>query len=58
MSIAGVDASHDVALRSWVPDHEDMNRLMRTQPAERLKLRHALSDGLREGSAQESAWHA
>jgi fumarylacetoacetase len=102
MSVAGIDASHDSTLRSWVPsanlencdfpiqnlpfgrfrttdnqqwrigiaigdrvldvratgliDHDDMNRLMRTQPAERLKLRHALSDGLREGSAIESAW--
>jgi fumarylacetoacetase len=37
-------------------DHGDMNRLMAASPAERLVLRHALSQGLRRGSAREPAW--
>ncbi|ARU05434.1 fumarylacetoacetase [Comamonas serinivorans] len=37
-------------------DHGDMNRLMQAAPAERRALRTALSEGLREGSAQQAAY--
>jgi len=37
-------------------DHGDMNRLMAAGPATRRALRQALSQGLREGSAQRPLW--
>ena len=37
-------------------DHADMNRLMAATPAEREALRHALSEGLRAGSARQADW--
>ena len=37
-------------------DHGDMNRLMAEGPARRRALRQALSQGLREGSAQQAHW--
>lgn len=39
-------------------DHQDMARLLASTPAERRALRHQLSQGLREGSAQQAAWAA
>jgi fumarylacetoacetase len=39
-------------------DHADMNRLMQITPQERRALRQAVSDGLREGSAQRKAFEA
>jgi fumarylacetoacetase len=39
-----------------IVDHDDMNRLMAAPPAERQALRAQLSEGLREGSAQQAAW--
>ncbi|MBT9597730.1 MAG: fumarylacetoacetase [Vitreoscilla sp.] len=38
--------------------HGDMNQLMALSPADRSSLRHALSSGLRRGSAHEKAWRA
>lgn len=37
-------------------DQADMNLLMAASPAERQALRVRLSEGLREGSAQQAAW--
>ncbi|MDR0214669.1 MAG: fumarylacetoacetase [Comamonas sp.] len=37
-------------------DHADMHRLMQATPQERQALRQALSEGLRAGSAKQSAW--
>ena len=37
-------------------DGEDMNTLMAAPAAERQALRHRLSQGLREGSAQQATW--
>jgi fumarylacetoacetase len=37
-------------------DHGDVNRLMALAPAERQRLRLALSEGLRRGSGREAAW--
>ena len=37
-------------------DHADMNRLMAGTLAERQQLRHAISNGLTAGSAQQAAW--
>ena len=39
-------------------DHDDMNRLLASNPAQRQALRHALSDGLRSGSAKQHDWQA
>ena len=39
-------------------DHDNMNALMAATPAERQALRAQLSQGLREGSAQQAAWAA
>lgn len=39
-------------------DHGDMNRLMALEPAERKRLRLALSKGLRRSSSKEDAWRA
>jgi fumarylacetoacetase len=39
-------------------DHADMNALMGATPAARQVLRSQLSEGLREGSAQQAAWSA
>ncbi len=39
-------------------DHQDMARLLASAPAGRRDLRHQLSQGLREGSAQQAAWAA
>ncbi|WP_323030968.1 fumarylacetoacetase [Brachymonas denitrificans] len=39
-------------------DHADMNQLMQATPQERRALRLALSDGLREGSSQRTAFEA
>ena len=39
-------------------DHDDMNRVMELDAGQRRALRHALSAGLRRGSAQEAAWRA
>ncbi len=41
-----------------VVDHDDMNLLMAATPAARQALRVRLSDGLREGSAQQTVWSA
>ncbi|OLL30612.1 fumarylacetoacetase [Burkholderia sp. SRS-W-2-2016] len=38
--------------------HNDMNLLMQSEPAERHALRHAISAGLREGSAQRPDFEA
>jgi fumarylacetoacetase len=38
--------------------HDDMNVLMASTPAERRALRLALSNGLKEGSAQQAAWRS
>jgi len=38
--------------------HADMNRLMSSSPAGRAALRQVLSQGLREGSAQQDDWQA
>ena len=43
---------------SGLIDHADMHRLMALPPAARRELRAALSQGLRRGSAQESAWRS
>ena len=37
-------------------DHADMNRLMAGTLAERQQLRHAISNGLTAGSAQQATW--
>ena len=37
-------------------DHADTNRLMASSLPERLQLRHAISNGLAAGSAQQAAW--
>ena len=37
-------------------DTNDMNALMAAAPADRLELRFAISQGLREGSEKQSAW--
>lgn len=39
-------------------DNDDINALMAATPAQRSALRHALSLGLRQGSAQQLAWNA
>jgi len=39
-----------------VIDHPDMARLLASAPAARRALRQTLSQGLREGSAQQAAW--
>ncbi|MBS0451273.1 MAG: fumarylacetoacetase [Proteobacteria bacterium] len=39
-------------------DHADMNRLMQRAPNERRALRQAISEGLREGSAQRATFEA
>lgn len=36
--------------------HADMNRLMASPPAGRAALRRMISEGLREGAAQQDAW--
>lgn len=36
--------------------HADMNRLMASPPAGRAALRRMISEGLRDGSAQQDAW--
>jgi fumarylacetoacetase len=41
-----------------IVDHENMNTLMAAAPAGRQALRARLSEGLREGSAQQAAWAA
>ncbi|MGT2460169.1 fumarylacetoacetase (plasmid) [Cupriavidus basilensis] len=101
---AGIDATHDPALCSWVDsandpsidfplqnlpfgrfryggepqwrigvaigdqvlnlrqaglvDHDDMNRLMQSEPRERRALRQAISEGLCHGSARRNAFEA
>jgi len=37
-------------------DHADMNRHMQAAPEARRALRHALSEGLREGASQRMTW--
>src|SRR3954452_11266455 len=37
-------------------DTDDMNAVMAVTPAARTELRFAISQGLREGSEQQSAW--
>jgi fumarylacetoacetase len=44
--------------RAGLVNHAEMNRLMQLSPQARRELRLALSDGLRVGSAQESAWRS
>ena len=44
--------------RAGLIDHVDMNRLMQAGPAARRSLRHALSQALRRGSAQQAALRA
>jgi fumarylacetoacetase len=44
--------------KAGLVDHADMNQLMQASPDGRRALRHALSEGLREGALQSATWEA
>ncbi len=55
LGVAIGDEVLDLA-RAGLVEHGDMHRLMALPPTQRAALRHALSQGLREGSASRLAW--